>query len=215
MSTRVFLIRHAETSVTAEDRFAGLRDLPLTARGREHASGLATRLKGFRLDAVYSSPLQRALETARILAEPHALAVTVIGDLRELDQGHWEGMTRAEVERQFPEEYAAYERDPLDFKPQGGETGRAVVERAVPAILALVRAHPDQTIGVVSHKATNRLLVAYFIGIDLRRYRDRLGQRPACLNVLDFASESQVKLTLLNDISHYEICAPRDEEYVV
>lgn len=201
--------------MTEEDRFAGLRDLPLTAKGREHASGLALRLKGFQLDALYSSPLQRAMETARILAEPHALGVTVVGGLSELDQGHWEGMTRAEVESQFPGEYAAYERDPLDFKPEGGETARAVAERAVPALLGLLQAHPNHTIGVVSHKTTNRLLIAYFIGIDLRRYRDRLGQRPACLNVLDFASESQVKLILLNDISHYEICAPPDEEYVV
>lgn len=215
MSTRVYLIRHAETEVTEEDRFAGVRDLPLSARGREHASGLATRLRGFQVDAVYSSPLQRAMETARIVAEPHSVPVTAVGDLRELDHGHWEGLTRAEVEKQFPQEYAAYERDPLDFKPEGGEPARAVVGRAVPALSELVLAHPNQTIGVVSHKTTNRLLIAYFIGIDLRRYRDRLEQRPACLNVLDLASESQVRLVLLNDISHYEICPPMDQKYVV
>jgi broad specificity phosphatase PhoE len=215
MSTRVFLIRHAETEVTQEDRFAGSGDWALSEVGRNHACGLATRLKAFHLDAVYSSPLRRALETATIVAEPHSVPVIPVGDLREINHGHWEGMTREQVEKQFPDEYAAYEGDPLDFQADGGEPARAVAERAVPALQQIVRAHPDQQIALVSHKTTNRLLIGYMLGIDLRRYRDLLAQRPACLNTLDFATESQVMLSLLNDVSHYEICAPSDGEYLV
>jgi broad specificity phosphatase PhoE len=215
MPTRVYLIRHAETEVTTEDRFAGSRDLPLNDEGREHAEELGTRLGGFELDAIYSSPLRRALETAQVVAQPHGLEVTVVAALRELDHGHWEGLTRQEVKQRFPQEYAAYERDSLDSAPAGGEPAHAVIERAAPALLEIVHAHPDQTVGVVSHKTTNRLLIAYFLGIDLKRYRDRLGQRPACLNVLDFASDGDVKLMLLNDISHYAICAPPESPYVV
>jgi broad specificity phosphatase PhoE len=214
MTTRVFLIRHAETEVTKDDRFAGSADLPLIPEGRDHACGLATRLKGFHLDAIYSSPLKRAMETAEIVAEPHSLAVTAVDDLREINHGHWEGLTRAEVEQRFPEEYAAYERDPLDFKAEGGEPASAVAGRAVPALREIVSAHPDQQIAIVSHKTTNRLLIGFLLGIDLQRYRDKLGQRPACLNVLDL-NGSQVMLTLLNDVSHYEICAPSDGEYLV
>jgi broad specificity phosphatase PhoE len=215
MSTRIFVIRHGETEVTQEDRFAGTGDWALSEVGRNHACGLATRLRGFRLDAVYSSPLRRALETATIVAEPHAVPVTPVEDLREINHGHWEGMTRAEVERQFPDEYAAYERDPLDFHATGGEPARAVAERAVPALLRIVRAHLNQQIALVSHKTTNRLMIGFLLGIDLRRYRDLLAQRPACLNTLDFATENQVMLSLLNDVSHYEICAPSDGEYLV
>ncbi len=215
MTTRIYLIRHAETEATEEDRFAGMRDLPLTPEGREHAEELATRLQGFEMDAIYSSPLRRAMETAESVGAPHRLPVRVVDALREIDHGHWEGLKRAEVERKFPEEYAAYERDPLDFAPQGGETARAVVERAVPALQQIVRTHPNGQIAVVSHKATNRLLIGYFLGIDLKRYRDKLGQRATCLNVLDFKNETQVKLMLLDDISHYGICAAPDEPYVV
>ncbi len=215
MPTRVYLIRHAETETTIEDRFAGSRDLALNPEGREHASELATRLEGFRIDAVYASPLNRAMETARAIAEGHHVDVTPVDALREINHGHWEGLTRAEVEARYPDEYAAYERDPLDTAPEGGESANSVVARAVPALLAIVRAHPGGELAVVSHKATNRLLICYFMGIDLKRYRDKIAQRPTCLNVLDFDGETQVKLSLLNDISHYEICAPPDSPFVV
>ncbi len=215
MPTRIYLIRHAETVVTEEDRFAGSQDQSLSPNGREHAEELATRLHEFEIDAVYSSPLRRAVETAEMIAGPHGLSVVQVSDLRELDHGHWEGLTRQQVEQKYPEEYAEYQRDPLDFAPEGGEPASAVVARAVPAVTGIVAGHPDQTVAVVSHKTTNRLLIAHFIGIDLKRYRDRLGQRPACLNVLDFAGEPEVKLMLLNDISHYEICAPPESPYVV
>ncbi len=215
MPTRIYLIRHAETETTIEDRFAGSQNLPLAPEGREHSDELATRLKGFPMDAAYASPLKRAMETAQIVATPHGITVTPVEALREIEHGHWEGLTRAEVEQKYPDEYAAYERDPLDFAPQGGTSAKSVVERAVPALLAIVRAHPNGAVVVVSHKATNRLLIGYFLGIDLKRYRDKIGQRPTCLNVLDFTSETQVKLMLLNDISHYEICAPPDSPYVV
>ncbi len=215
MTIRVYLIRHAETETTIEDRFAGSQNLPLAAEGREHADELATRLKGFRIDAIYSSPLRRAIETAQPIAAEHGLSVVPLEALREIAHGHWEGMTRAEVEQKYPEEYAAYQRDPLDFAPEGGESARQVVARAVPALQEIVRTHPDGEVAVVSHKATNRLLIGYFLGIDLKRYRDKLGQRPACLNVLDFTSETEAKLILMNDISHYAICAPPESPFVV
>lgn len=215
MTTRLFLIRHGETEVTQEDRFAGLDDQPLSTTGRDHVCGLASRLKTFRLDAVYTSPLRRAVETATMIAEPHGVPVMQVDDFREINHGHWEGMTRAEVEAKFPDEYVAYERDPLDFHAEGGEAAREVAKRAVPAMEAIVRSHPDQQIVLVSHKTTNRLLVGYLLGIDLRRYRELLGQRPACLNVLDFTAESLAMLSLLNDVSHYEICAPSNGDYIV
>lgn len=215
MPTRIYLIRHAETETTIDDRFAGSQNLALAPEGREHADELGTRLAQFRVDAVYASPLLRAQETAESIAGRHGLAVVAVDALREIDHGHWEGMTRSEVEQKYPDEYGAYERDPLDFHPQGGESAQSVVNRAVPALVEIVRAHPEESVAVVSHKATNRLLIGYFLGIDLKRYRDLIAQRPACLNVLDFSSETQAKLFLLNDISHYEICASPESPYVV
>jgi broad specificity phosphatase PhoE len=78
-----------------------------------------------------------------------------------------------------------------------------VLKRAAPALQELVLKHPNQTILVVAHKTTNRLLISRFLGLDPVRYRDTLGQRPACLNVLHFPNANQAQLLLLNDISHY------------
>ncbi|MBI3762544.1 MAG: histidine phosphatase family protein [Chloroflexi bacterium] len=184
MTTRLFLIRHAETTLSVEDRFAGSTDVLLSDRGREQVRGLAHRLATFRPAAIYASPMKRTVETAQILSAPHGLPVQTDARLREIDHGRWEGLTRKEVEAQFPMESGMWIADPYNFAPIGGETGRAVVERAVPAIKEIVAAHPNELIFAVSHKATIRLIIGYFLGIDLKGYRDRLDQRPACLNAL-------------------------------
>src|SRR6185437_5828926 len=101
-------------------------------------------------------------------------------------------------------EYAAWNADPLNTVIPGGESGKAVLERAMPALKSIVAGHRGQTVLIVSHKATNRLLIATLMGMDARRYRDRLGQDVACLNILDFTDVDAARLALLNDTSHYE-----------
>jgi probable phosphoglycerate mutase len=105
----------------------------------------------------------------------------------------------------FPEEYTAWERDPVHLAPQGGETGQQVLARALPVMNDIILRHAGQSVLVVAHKATNRLLIATWLGIDLRSYRDRIEQLPACLNLLDFKSPHQARLVLLNDVSHYDL----------
>lgn len=204
MSTRIFLVRHGATVLTAEDRFAGATDVPLSDEGRAQAARLAERLAGQKLAAAYASPLGRTVETASIVAGPHALVVRKRDGLREISHGHWEQMTRREVGEQFPDEEEAWERDPFTFAPEGGESGLAVTARALPALMEIVRAHPFGNVLVVSHKATIRLLLSSLLGFDPRRYRDNLDQSPAALNIVDFKDPVRARLTLFNDISHYE-----------
>jgi probable phosphoglycerate mutase len=201
--TRVFLIRHGATILSAEDRFAGATDVPLSDEGCRQASRLAARLQGEPVTAIYASPMGRTVETARILAEPHGLEVRQREGLREISHGHWEQMTREEVEERFPAEAAEWDKDPYTFAPTGGESGLAVTARALPALIALVRAHPGENILVVSHKATIRLLLSSLLGFDPRRYRDNLDQSPAALNIVDFKDLTRARLTLFNDTSHY------------
>jgi len=198
------MVRHGDTVLSAEDRFAGVTDVKLSEKGREEARRLAERLKGDKISAVYASPLDRTLETARILAAPHDLEVQTCDGFREISHGHWEGMKRHEVEEKFPEEMAEWEKDPYTFAPSGGESGLAVTARALPALIALVRQHPGENILVVSHKATIRLLLSSLLGFDPRRYRDNLDQKPAALNIVDFRDPTRARLTLFNDISHYD-----------
>ncbi len=201
--TRIFLIRHGATTLTAEDRFAGATDVPLSDEGRAQVSRLASRLAQVPVAAVYASPLSRTMHTAGILADPHRLEVRPVEGLREISHGHWETLTRQEVDQQFPEETAAWEEDPYTFAPTGGESGLAVTARALPALLDIVRAHEGQPVIVVSHKATIRLLLSSLLGFDPRRYRDNLDQDPAALNVVDFRDPVRARLILFNDTSHY------------
>ncbi len=202
-TTRVFMVRHGATVLSAEDRFAGATDVELSDEGRGQTRRLATRLTSKTIAAVYASSLGRTMETAKILAAPHGLAVQGRDGLREISHGHWEQMTRREVEERFPEESAEWEKDPYTFAPAGGESGLAVTARALPVLIELVRAHPGQTILVVSHKATIRLLLSSLLGFDARRYRDSLDLKPASMTIVDFKDAGRARLSLYNDTSHY------------
>src|SRR5215213_8458613 len=202
-ATRLYMIRHGATELSAEDRFAGSVDVELSEEGKFQAGRLAERLADDSIAAVYCSFLTRAAQTATILASPHQLPLTQEDGLREIHHGHWESMRRADVEAQFPDEYAAWEEDPFTFAPQGGEAGVNVIARALPVIREIVLEHRGQNILVVSHKATLRLIISSLLGFDERGYRDRLDQSPACLNVLDFKDPVRARLMLFNDVSHY------------
>jgi probable phosphoglycerate mutase len=202
-TTRLFLVRHGATLLSAENRFAGATDVALSNEGREQVRRLASRLAGEPLAAVYASPLGRTVETARILAEPHRLDVQPRAEFREVSHGHWEQMTRGEVEARFPQEAADWESDPYTFAPEGGESGLAVTARALPALIELVRQHSGRHLLVVSHKGTIRLLISSLLGFDPRRYRDNLDQSLAALNIIDFKDAVRARLTLFNDTSHY------------
>ncbi len=198
------MVRHGATVLNAEDRFAGATDVALSDEGREQARRLADRLGHEKISAVYASPLGRTVETAKILAAPHQLEVQVRDGLREINHGHWEQMTRREVEQKFPEEAAEWEKDPYTFAPQGGETGLAVTARALPVLIDLVQHHSGENFLIVSHKATIRLLLSSLLGFDPRRYRDNLDQKPAALNIVDFRDATRSRLALFNDTSHYD-----------
>ena len=204
MTTRLYLVRHGATVLSAEDRFAGATDVDLSDEGRRQVQALAARLADDQIVAVYASPMRRTVETASLLARPFGLAPQLCDGLREINHGRWEERTRAEVEAAFKDEYAAWEMDPLTFAPEGGESGLMVLARALPVIRTIILQHPDQNVVVVSHKATIRLIISSFLGFDARGYRDRLDQHPACLNVLDFRDTVRARLMLFNDISHYQ-----------
>jgi probable phosphoglycerate mutase len=203
MTTRVFLVRHGETTLSAEDRFAGSTDVPLGPNGRVQAEKLGQRLGRIAVAAAYASPLMRAVDTASIVARHIGVAVETRDGLREIDHGHWEGMRRTEVEARFPDEYSCWSEDPYTFAPRGGETGVQVVARALPVVREVVTAHPGESVLIVSHKATIRLIIASLLGFDARGYRDRLDQSPASLTVLDFKGPVRARLMLFNDVSHY------------
>lgn len=214
MSTRLLLIRHGATTLTAEDRFAGSTDVELSDAGRVQVGRLAERLDSEKIKAFYASPLRRTMDTASILARPHGLKPLPEPGLREIDHGHWEQQTRAQVEERWGLEYAAWEVDPFTFAPTGGESGVQVMARALPVVRAVVMSNPESCVAIVSHKATIRLILCGLLGIDPRGYRDRFDQAPACLNVLEMKDPVHARLMAFNDTAHYAEQPPRPTERI-
>jgi probable phosphoglycerate mutase len=199
---RILLVRHGNTTAP-EGVFAGTTDNPLSDRGRGQAALLAERLAAEKVDAVYCSDKSRAMETADIICKPHRLVAIASSDLREICHGRWEGRTKDEVVKEWPDEYAEWESDPYLFAPEGGEPAIEVVQRVIPFVRGIVRSSMGKTVVIVSHKATLRLVIAHYMGIPHRLYRDLFELDQASLSTLVFKRDNQAKLLLFNDTSHY------------
>ncbi|HKR64467.1 MAG TPA: histidine phosphatase family protein, partial [Thermoanaerobaculia bacterium] len=150
-TTRLYLVRHGATQLTAEDRFSGATGVDLSDEGRKQAELLGERLHDENITAIYCSPLSRTVETAHIVGGRCGCAPIHVDGLREISHGRWEGLTRREVETRFADEYASWEEDPFTFAPEGGESGVAVLARALPAVREIVTRHPGERVLVVSH----------------------------------------------------------------
>jgi 2,3-bisphosphoglycerate-dependent phosphoglycerate mutase len=169
--TTILLARHGETDWNRTSRFQGHADPPLNRTGRRQAAELAAALADEELAAVYSSPLRRALETAAAVAAAHGLAVTALEALREVDVGSWEGLTSAEVERRFPEQFARW----LDHG-QGWDDGESYDEmgdRVVAGLLELAAAHEGERIVAVTHGGPIRAALAFADGVTHAEARRR------------------------------------------
>jgi broad specificity phosphatase PhoE len=182
--TTILLARHGETDWNREGRFQGHADPPLNEAGRAQAAELAAALARDELAAVYSSPLRRALETAEIVAGTHGLEPVPVQALHEVDVGSWQGLTRAEVKRRFPEQYAHW----LDYG-QGwddGETYDEMGERVVATLLELAAAHDGARILAVTHGGPIRAAFAFAAGTTHAEARRR-GPVLANAVVVEFA----------------------------
>jgi len=174
--TEILLARHGETDWNRDNRFQGHADPPLNEIGRGQAEELAATLAHEPIAAVYSSPLRRALETAETVAARHELAPITVEALREVDVGSWQGLTRAQVETRFPEQFRRW----LDYGPgwEDGETHEQMGERVLAALRELAHLHPDKHILVVTHGGPIRAALARAEGIphnEARRTGPALG----------------------------------------
>ncbi len=151
MSVTLWLVRHGQTAWNVEGRFQGQADPPLNAEGRAEARRLAVQLRGRTMDALYSSDLRRARQTADILSRAVGKPVLLEPRLREINQGQWEGMLFTDISRQLPEISQVRQRNALDFRPPGGETVREMAARVLPAIDEIGHLYPGGQVLIVSH----------------------------------------------------------------
>ena len=169
MSLRLVLIRHAETDWNRERRYQGHRDTRLSETGRAQAEAAGRLLAGERLHAVWSSPLRRARETAAAIAAPQGLRVQIEEAFGEMRFGEWEGLTVEEVSARFPGLYRAWLATPHQVDVPGAETLDAVRARVLKGLESLRAAHDGQTVCLVTHGVTSRILILEALGLDLDR----------------------------------------------
>jgi len=197
----VYLVRHGQTDGSREGRFCGAIDIPLNATGHAMAEALASFYAGEPWTAIYSSPLQRAQETAQPLCKRTGLPLSVEPGLREIEYGTWEGLLPEEARARDPKLFAAWDADPGSVAPPGGESGRQIADRAVRALENIRARHSDGQVLAVAHKATIRVLVCALLGIDVSMFRVRIAQPVGCVTVVEFKKTGPM-LKKLGDNSH-------------
>ena len=167
----VVFVRHGETDWNRERRVQGSTGAALNDAGREQAKGLARLLWEVPLQAVYSSTLPRAVETASYVAGPHSLGVTTDPRLNEIDHGEWEGMAEAELP-DLPL-YLRWREDPASWALPGAEPLEAVRDRAIAAMRDILGRHPDGNglVAVVSHQIVLALLKCHVLDRPLSQIR--------------------------------------------
>ena len=169
--TTFILTRHGETIWHAENRYAGRSDIPLTPKGEQQGAGLARWAAGAGLTGIWSSTLGRAAQTARGSAEATGLELHLDPRLVELDFGQGEGLTAAEMHRQFPDALAAFREDPVASHLPGGEDPVLAIQRYHQVLQAISEEDPDGRVLLVAHSTMIRLVLCSYLSLPLAAYR--------------------------------------------
>jgi broad specificity phosphatase PhoE len=200
---RLILVRHGETDSNKASLALGRADIELNETGRWQAQRLADALQTEPIAAVYSSPLRRALDTARAIAERHDLAVEVDEDLIEMDIGEMEGLTFQQVRERHPQFVQAWLGSGAAYQPMpGGESLLDVQERAWRALERICGSGERETVVVVAHNFVILTILCRVLGLELAEFR-RLRHSVAAVSVLN-VHDGQIMVLRLNDTCHLE-----------
>ena len=197
---RLILVRHGQTEWNADGRYQGQSNVALSDTGRKQAKFLAERFPVKCLDAIYSSDLDRAKETAECVGEKLGVPVHPEKAFRELSFGDWEGLTYQQITARWPEESHKLFTAPDELEIPNGETFRALQNRALAKIDELCKAHVNQTIGIFAHGAINKTILAGLMHIPLH-YLWSLRQDNTAVNILRL-DDGYVTVELINSTSH-------------
>lgn len=203
MGPTLYFVRHGETQASRTGGYCGVLDVDLTPEGHQMAEEFAAAYKSLPWAAVFCSPLRRAVDTARPLCKAVGLEMLLRDCLREIAYGQWEGKTRAEINRRFHDDYVSWLADPGWNAPTGGEKGVDIARRSAMVLDEIERTYPAGNVLVVSHKATTRIMLCSLLGIDVGRFRDRIGMPVASLSIVEMTDQGPL-LKLLGDRSHLQ-----------
>jgi broad specificity phosphatase PhoE len=198
--TVTLLLRHGQTTMSVQKRYAGRSDVPLTDAGVQQAAAAAKRLAPAGLGVIVTSPLRRAARTAQEVAAVTGAAIATDEGFREADFGAWEGLTFAEVRRRWPAELRAWLADPA-AAPPGGESLAAVSERVTAALHRVLAGFGRQTVLIVSHVTPIKTLVAAAL-LAPPAALHRMHLDVAALCEIDWYADGPAVLRSFNDTGH-------------
>jgi probable phosphoglycerate mutase len=202
MTTRLCIVRHGETAWNAEHRVQGQLDVPLNAIGQAQAQAAAKILSQEKFDAIYSSDLTRARQTADPVASFHSMEIRLDKDLRERHYGIFERLTYAEVKVRYPEDYARFDaRDP-EYAFRTGESLKDFSARSIAIVSKLAHAHPGQSIVVFTHGGVLDMLYRHITGFPLSAER-KFGIPNAGLNRIEMTAAGW-QIRIWADTAHLE-----------
>ena len=202
--TRIILVRHGQTEWNIEsgagERFRGRVDLPLDDTGLAQAHALAERLANRLIVAVYSSPLKRAVETARPIAQQLSLPVQPLPAVIDIHYGDWQGLSSAEVAKVYPDLYRRWLEKPHLVKFPNGESLRQVRLRGMATLKEVTARHEGRVVLLVAHQVVNKVLVCAMLGLDNCHFW-RIRQDNGCINVFEH-QDGIFAAVLVNDTCH-------------
>ena len=202
MGLNLYLLRHGQTELSRADSFCGSGlDPELTSDGLKMAQAFADAYRATPWRAIYSSSLRRAIATAKPLCSDLGMALQTRDGLNEIGYGRWEGLTKEKVDDAYHDDYVNWLADPARHAPTGGELAGVVAERALRIIEEIKQSFSEGRVLVVSHKATIRIILCSLLGIDVGRFRYRLGCPVGSVSVVEFTSHGPLLVTL-GDRSH-------------
>lgn len=200
--TRLILVRHGETEWNRVERFRGRIDIELNETGHRQAQAVASRVGAWKPDAIYSSPLKRALQTAQPLAQACGREIKPLETITDIDYGAWGGHSPEEVAAQHSDLYRTWLEAPHLVQFPEGESLEQVRSRAWIAVEEVCAAHARETVVLVSHVVVNRALICAVLGLDNSSLW-KIGQDNGAISIVD-AKEDEYRLVLLNDTCHLE-----------
>jgi broad specificity phosphatase PhoE len=198
----LYIIRHGQTAWNKEEVFRGTKDIPLNDVGKKEAQALGAYLKDVSFDAIYTSPLSRAVQTAEAVARPVGITPRVEAALIDLNFGSWQGVSHDEVKMKFPDLYRLWKNAPDQVKFPEGESLNDVSSRVDALLKKLLKDHTDQVVGLFSHRVVCKVLLCRLLGLDLSRFWN-IQQSTACLNRFRFHERGWI-CELINSQCHLE-----------
>nr|WP_207719940.1 histidine phosphatase family protein [Clostridium algidicarnis] len=200
-AVNIYIARHGETKWNIEGRMQGFKNSDLTQRGISDARSLGESLKDIDFDCIYSSPLGRALDTAKYIRQDDNTKIILDDSLKELNLGLWEGMTHEEIKEKYPIQYNNFREHPESFESQGGESFLELIKRVEKGLNNIIKDENHENILIITHTCVIKAISIIVKGNDVKDFWNLPFINNTSLTILEVINK-EIKVLLEADVSH-------------